>query len=388
LEVEFQNALGVAWTATRGFAAPEAEAAWERARELSEGFGESPALAAALNGLWMCCFARTELQKAHDLAMRTMRIAEVHQDPYMLLMAHNSLGATLLYQGHFESALEHLDAGLSQEEDDGGDWEQTPSVADLRVSALSLSALVLWIRGYPERAAARSREAIERARTLRHPFSLCYALSLGAWLHTYNRDEKAFEALTGELRALAVNQGFVLSDWGDFFLAPLLDGQEETGTASSGAHSAARFTHTGFGLNLGMTSTCCFLTEKYFSKGELEKAEGALRWGFDALTAGEERYWEGELLRWSGELLRALGEDGALEDAERRYRDALKVTARQAALSLELRAATSLARLLLSQARAREARELLAEVYGRFTEGFNTPDLQGARALLESMDPP
>ncbi len=390
LEIDFQNALGVAWTATRGFAAQEAEAAWERARELCEGLGEPLALAVALNGLWMSCFARTELEKAYELAQRTMQIAEAHRDANMLLMAHTSLGATLLYQGHFSRALQHLETGLAQESGDEGEAGVTPSVADLRVSALSLSALALWVRGYPEKAAAQSREAVDRARRLSHPFSLCYALSFGAWLHTFNRDETAFAELMDELRELAETQGYFLAEWGDFFLGPLLDDKEATATSSSGAHSGSLFTHTGFGLNLGMTSTCCFLAERYHSQGQIERAEGALHWGFDALGSGQERYWEGELFRLSGELVLALDAAGAeaaraREEAEQRFRSALEITARQGALSLELRAATSLARLLRGQGRVEKARGLLAEVYGRFTEGLDTADLQGARTLLETL---
>ncbi len=380
-ELAFLNALGTAWAAARGFGAREAEQAWVRARELCQRLGEPPELALVLNGSWMVRFARGELARALELARQTLDLAEARGDASLLLMAHGSIGATLFYQGHFVLALEHFETGLAQQEGDGS--EELIFVADQRVSVLSLSALALWIRGLPEKAAARCRAALDRARGLSHPFSMCYALSFGAWLETYRREEEAVRGHLAELAELDGEQGFSLAEQGDFFLSPLLEARHQAGTRSSLAPS--RGTHTGFGLNLGMTSTCCVLAERYLTAGHLEKAEGALHWGFDSLSSTEEHYSEGELYRLSGELVLAAGSDGHREEAESRFRQALVITARQGARAFELRAATSLAKLLAKLGRGGEAGGLLKEVYGRFTEGFDSADLRDARALLETL---
>ena len=382
-EVEFQSALGVAWAAARGFASEEAEQAWTRTRELCLVLGKPPQLALALHGLWMVRFARAELAQALELGRQTLELAEAGQDNGQILMGHNSIGATLFYQGDFPSALEHFETGLALETAEDGDTALF--VADHRVSALSLSALALWIRGFPTKAALRSHDAIVRARELAHPFSMCYAFSFGAWLHTYRRDAETARALIDELGQLAEKQGFLPADWGDFFLGPLL-GEREPADTNSG-YSASRNTHTGFGLNLGMTSTCCLLAERYLAQEQLERAEGALHWGFDALSSSEEKCWEGELYRLSGELVLAGdvgGVEAAREEAEGRFRKALEITSGQGARSLELRSATSLARLLWDLSRRNQARDLLTQVYGSFTEGFEVADLQEARSLLET----
>ncbi|MCP4662172.1 MAG: AAA family ATPase [bacterium] len=386
-EIAFQSTLGVAWATTRGFGAQEAERAHTRAYELCTGLDEPPQLAGVMNGLWMARFARAEFDRALELGSRMLELAETRADADALLMAHFSLGATLFYQGHFGRASEHLETGLALETAAGDPGEGLIFVADHRVSVLCLSALTLWVRGYPEKAAERIREALARARQLSHPFSLVYALGLSAWLHTFRREEDAVGQRAGEMLALADQQGFYLAEWDDFFLGPILGHQGSRVKARTWSQStpSGQAATTGLGLNLGRTAICCFLAEKYCAEGHLDKAEGALRWGFDALRSTEERYWEGELYRLSGELALATGGEDARREAESCFQEALAITTRQGARSLRLRAAVGLGRLWQSLGKNREARDLVAGVLETFTEGFDTTDLKAARELLEAL---
>ncbi len=386
-EIAFQGTSGVAWAITRGFGAEEAERAYTRAYELCAGLGEPPELTGVMNGLWQVRFARADFDRALKLGSRMLELTESRRDPEALLMAHFALGATLFYQGHFARAAEHLETGLTVENAAGEPGEDLVFVADHRVSALCLSALTLWVRGYPDQAAERIDEALARARQLSHPFSLVYALGLSAWLHTFRREEDAVRQRAEEMLALADQQGFYLAEWDDFFLGPTLGEHSSRMKARSLSLTtpSGPAATTGLGLNLGRTAICCFLAERYCADGHLDKAEGALRWGFDALRSTQERYWEGELYRLSGELVLAGGEDTARREAESCYREALAITTRQGARSLELRASVGLGRLWQSLGKNRDARDLVAVALEAFTEGFDTADLKAAQALLETL---
>jgi len=387
-EITFQSTLGIAWASTRGFGAQEAERAYTRAYELCTGLGEPPELSGVMNGLWMARFARAEFDRALELSSRMLELAESRDDAGALLAAHFSLGATLFYQGHFARASEHLETGLALETAAGDPGsEELVFVADHRVSVLCLSGLTLWVRGYPEKAAERMREALARARQLSHPFSLVFALGFSAWLHTFRREDNAVRQRAEEMLAVAEQQGFYLAEWDDFFLGPILGEEPSRVKARTWSQStpSGQSATTGLGLNLGRTAICCFLAERYCAEGHFDKAEGALRWGFDALRSTEERYWEGELYRLSGELVLAAAGEDARREAESCFQEALAITTRQGARSLQLRAAVGLGRLWQSLGKNREARDLVAGVLESFTEGFDTADLKAAQELLKAL---
>jgi len=243
---------------------------------------------------------------------------------------------------------------------------------------------VLWYLGYPDQAVARIQEALILARELSHPFSLAHALDHAAWLHQYRRDGRlALEQAEADM-ALCHEQGFsfflahgtILRGW-----ALAAQGQRPEGITQMQRGMAALRT---IGVGVLLPRDHAMLAEAY---GESGQAEAGLRLLAEALTTADHQgmhLWEPELYRVKGELLLRQTIPDALE-AERCFRQALDIARRQEAKSLELRVAASLSRLWRQQGKRAAARQLLAEVYGWFTEGFDTTDLQEAKALLDAL---
>ncbi len=386
-EIELQHTLGMAWAAVRGFPAPEAEQAYGRAFELCQRRADAPQLVWVLHGLWAVYFTRSSFARALRLGERMLELAEGWDDPDLLLMARFALGATLFHMGRLEAAQQHLERGLALSTGERDPGEGLLAIADQRVSAGSYAALVLWMRGFPDRAAEHSREAVARARRLGHPFSLCYALSFAAWLHVYRREDGTVRELAAELLTLAEEQGFFLAEWGDFFLDQADDsGRPKTRREHEPLRMMRRAseTHTGLGLTLGQTAIFSLMAERLVAEGDVEKAQGAVMLGLAAVRSTGEAYWQGELHRLRGELLLAGGQGGE-EQAEAAFDEALELARRQGARSLELRATVSLSRLWQQQGKRQQARERLAAVVDAFTEGYDTADLQQARSLLEAL---
>jgi predicted ATPase len=252
---------------------------------------------------------------------------------------------------------------------------------DLGVFFLAYMTRPLWLLGYPDQAIRRSDEALILAQELAHPFSLTYALTFAAWVHHFRREGHATHVRAEALCALAGEQGFA------FFLA--------TGTMYRGWALAEQ------GQSIEGIVQICEGLEAYRATGAevdrayflalLAEAYGQGKQDDEGLTVLEEALaltgrqasvmWEAELHRLKGELLLARSVENQV-GAEACFHEALAIARRQQAKSLELRAAMSLSRLWQLQGKCAEAYDLLAPIYGWFTEGFDTADPQEAKALL------
>jgi len=301
------------------------------------------------------------------------------------LIAHEVLGDTLYWLGEFPRALEHLEHGIALYRfDEHRALAHQHAGYDPGVACRGFSAYALWYLGYPDRALRRSEEAIALARELSQTFSMILAVWFGAEVHHLRREAPLAKACAETVVALSTEQanvlmlglGMVEQGW-----ATAHEGQVDEGIALIvGGVDMCRSS----GSVLELPHYLATLAETYRGAGRIEEALQAAAEGLTCARETSARFNEAELLRIKGELLLVRAGPGA-EGAERCFREALEIAARQSAKSLELRAAISLSRLLQRQGKREEARRLLAEVYAWFTEGFDTADLKDARALLDAL---
>jgi predicted ATPase len=392
-ELAVQAALGPALMAIKGYAAPEVAHAYAQARELCRQVGDTPQLCQVLVGLCIFYQERAELRTAHELAQQLLSLAQRLHDPIGLLWAHNALGYTLRLMGEFVQARTHLEQSLALYD------RHTPPtyygvVFNPGVDSLCGLSETLYVLGYPDQALQRAQEALDLARALSHPFSLAEALSIAARMHRRHGKQHAAQALEDASMALCREQGFahglaqgtVLHGWE---LAK--QGQAEAGIAQM-RRGLEALRATGAEVERPWLLTSLALV--YGSVGQPDRGLALIAEALDTVDKTGKRIDEAGLYRRRGELL--LSQEG-LEDrttgarrevaaaAEACFHQALTIARRQQAKTLELRAAMSLARLWQRQGKQAEARELLAPVYGWFTEGFDTADLQEAKALLEAL---
>jgi len=244
--------------------------------------------------------------------------------------------------------------------------------------------MTLWLLGYPEQALAHLHEALALAHELSHPYSLAYARSMVAFVSQVRRDVPAVHEQAEAAVALSTQQGFTLwAAQGTILRGWVLTMQDqgEEGMAQV-RQGVAAWRATGGALYVPFWGT--MLAEISDHLGHPEDGLQALAEAHTLVEQQEERWWEAEIYRLRGVLL--LKQPGRRQaEAETWLQRALDVARRQEAKALELRAAMSLSRLWQQQGKRAEARALLAPIYGWFTEGFDTADLQEARALLEAL---
>jgi predicted ATPase len=377
-------ALGVALQIAKGHAAPEVEHAYNQAYALCQQVGETPELVPVLFGLWRFHNVRSQWHTARELVGTLLHLAQRAHDPALAVIAYYASGYTSFCLGALPAARQHLEEGIALYTPD---QRRTPTFRtgqDPGVSCRAYVAGTLWLLGYPEQALARVHEALTLAHELAHAFSLAFARCWVATVSQFCRDVPAVHEHAEAAVTLATEQGFPLwithgtsvHGWG---LA--LQGQGEEGMAQV-LQGIAAWRATGAVQLVPYFST--LLAEVSAHLGHIEDGLQALAEAHTLVEQHEERWWEAEIHRLRGVLL--LQQTGTPQaEAETWLQRALDVARRQEAKSLELRAAMSLSRLWQQQGRQAEARELLAPVYGWFTEGFDTADLQEARALLDTL---
>ena len=381
-ELEMQTALGPALRNIKGWSSPEAEHAYTRARELCQQVGETPQLFPALFGLWTSSVVRPQFQTARELGEHLLRLGQNASDPTLLTQAHWVLGFTLLFMGAFAPARVHLEHVMALYDPQHHRSHTLLYAQDPGPSALSYAALALWYLGYPDQALQRGQQAVTLAQELSHPMTLAFALGGVAEIYQFRREVQRTQERAEALLTLVTEQRFafwlvattVLRGW-----ALAEHGQGAEGIVQIRQGLAA---WQAMGEALYQPHFRALLAEIYGNVGQPEAGLIVLDEVLDAVRTNGLCYCEAELYRLRGMLLQAVGESG---EAEVCLHQALDVARRQQAKSWELRAATSLARFWQQQGKCAEGRALLAPVYGWFTEGFDTADLQEAKALLEEL---
>jgi predicted ATPase/class 3 adenylate cyclase len=383
-ELDLQTTLGPVLMAVKGFASSDTERAYARARELCQQVGETPQFFPVLYGLWRFYMLRAELQTTRELAEQLYRMAQRAQDPELLLEAHRVLGSTMFWLGEMAPARAYSEQGMAlydpqQHRSHAFVYGQEPGVA-----CLCFAAMPIWMLGYPDQARQRIHEALALTKEFTHPFSLAFTLAMVAIVHQFRREAQVVEERAEAIKTLSTEQGFpywlafgtILQGWA---LAAQGEGVEGIAQIHQGL-AAYRAT----GAELHRPYFLSLLAEAYEKVGQPEEGLSLLVEALAIVENTGERNWEAELHRRKGELFLIL-QGQKVGEAEECFRQALDIARRQQAKSLELRAAMSLSRLWQQQGKQEEAHQLVAEIYGWFTEGFDTADLQEAKVLLEEL---
>ncbi|MBI3801356.1 MAG: AAA family ATPase [Deltaproteobacteria bacterium] len=402
-ELSLQIALGAPLLASQGLASSEAERAYRRARELCQQMGETALLSTVLWGLGVCSLQQGKIRAACEIAEQGLTLAQRGQDRASLMVAHSVLGTFLFFLGELSPARTHLEQGIALY-----DPQLHHSLAhhywcDFGVLARGFVTQALRLLGYPDQALKRSREALTLAQELAHPQSLAFALYAAEVLHHFRRENERVQERAEAEVALAGEQGLPLwLAWGTMFRGWALaeQGEKEAGLVQLRQGFAA-FRATGSGL---LIPYClCLLAETYGRVGQLEEGLSVLTEALAVVNSNEERWLEAEVYQLRGTLtLKQSGVQSpasnvpntqhptpspqAEADAEACFLKAIEIARQQQAKSLELRATVSLARLWQQQGKQHTARQLLSDIYDWFTEGFDTKDLQEAKALLEALN--
>jgi predicted ATPase len=384
-EVDMLIALGASLNATKSIAAPEVEQTYIRAHHLCQHLEEPQQLFPVLRGLWNHYNIRAELQTAHQLGAQLLTLAQQVQDPGMLIAAHRALGTTGFFMGAVASAQTHCAQGIALYDPQQHRASALLYGEDAGVVCHSFAAWTLWCLGYPTQGLTRSHEVVTLAQQMAYPFSLAFALGLSAVFYAFRREVCAAQERAESAITLATEHGFpywrayssILRGWTLAHQGQVKEGIEQK-------HQGLR-AYRATGAEALRPYFLALLAEAHGIQGEPEAGLTALT---EALTLADttgERWYESECYRLKGELLLQLSADNQAE-AESCFHHALDVARNQQAKSWELRAAISLARLWQQQGKRPAAHDLLAPIYGWFTEGFDTADLQEAKALLDQLE--
>ena len=379
-ELALQIALGNALVAIEGYGIEEVGQSYTRAHELARQLEDPESELASLWGLAQFRVTRGELGEAGRVGDESLERGRQRQDPALELLGHRIQGMVCFHSGQPAAARKHLETGLSL---GGARRTSSHELDESLVYCRSLLGVVLWILGYPDQALERCHEAVRVARRINRPMSLGCAHHHRGMVLCLRHDVEATRKEAETLLKIAADWGLPLwLAWGSLLQGWVRSLDQPMMAVPQLCQALASWRATGA---RSMVPTYLAVLADVFDRAEDPKM--GLSTLAEALSIVEEhgeRLNEAELLRLKGRLLRTQQP----EAAERCYRQALEVARAQQGLSWELRAATGLGRFLAERGEKRAARELLVDICGRFTEGFETPDLLGAQALGEQIATP
>ncbi len=383
-EMQLFAALGVSLMQTKG-PAPDTTAAWTTALEIAERLHDIEYQLRALWGLWHFRVSLGECRAALALAESFCGRVASSDNPAELLVGERMVGVSLHYLGDQANARLHLERMLSRYVAPAHRSHAIRFQYDQQVAGRMILARILWLQGFPDQALRTAQDNVEDARAIDHALSLCYALEAACLVPLWIGDLPAAERYVAML--LDHSARHALAVWharGRCLNGVLLIKRGEVGGGLPLLRDALEeLRETGFVPH--HTALLGTVAQGLAGRGEIVQGLGTID---EALARSErdEEYWcIAELLRIKGELIEQTGAPGAASAGEEHFQHALQWASRQGALSMELRCATGLARRWHERGRIQPARELLAPVYGRFTEGFDTADLRAARALLDHL---
>jgi predicted ATPase len=383
-ELALHVALGPTLQVTKGYAAPEVGQNYDTARRLCQQVGDAQQFFQVLTGLWIFHSVRAENQLAYQLGEQLLEAAQRVQDQALLNIAHRALGTTCFWTGNFGSARVHLRQVIGVDKPRRHDSVAYALGSNVKAHSLLFDFLMLDWLGYPEQALENSREAFNFAAALSHPFTVAIATFFMAWLDYSRRDVSATQAQAEAAVSLSTEHGFPFWRTGGTMLvgwALAHQGQTERGIETIREGLTA---YEATGAKQYRTCALALLADACWKGGQIEGGLTAINEALTAVEKTGERWWETEIHRLKGHLLLAQSPDHQAE-AEQCFQQAIDIARKKEAKSLELKATVSLSRLWRDQGKRDAARDTLAEIYGWFTEGFDTPYLQEAKALLEEL---
>ena len=389
-EIRLQVALINPLLHVKGYAAPESKAAVERARlliERAEALGEPSEdpllLFSVLYGSWVASFIAFNGDVMRELATRFLELAKKQGATVPIMIGHRLMGTTLTATGDIAKARAHHDQGIALYDPAKHRPLVTRFGQDAGVTGLSFRSLTLWFLGYPEAALADTDHALKIAREIGQAATLMFALAVTNFTRIFCRSCATASARIDELIALADEKGALqrkaegVTQKG-CVLALIGEASDSVQTITSGI-TAWQST----GATVWVPLYLSYLAKAYAELGQIDDAWRCIGEAIKTIETTKERWYEVEVYRMAGEI--ALKSPERATKAEAYFGQALVIARAQQAKSWELRAALSMARLLSAQGEPDKATDLLAPVYGWFTEGFDTSDLKEAKALLDAL---
>jgi predicted ATPase len=390
-EIRLQAALIHPLIHLKGHAAPETKAAAERARvliEQAQSLGESPddplLLLSALGGVAAASFVAFDGDAVRQLAAQFMRLARKQGGTAPLMLGHSFVGAAFLYTGDIAKGRNHLDRAIALYDPAEHRALATRFATNTGVHSLCYRAWALWFLGYPEAALSDPSRALSHARQIGQTSVLMNTLGVTCVSHILRRDYTTAANQIDELVTLADEKGS--SYWKALGMLHRGGILVASGRAAEGIEMIVSWlpARRSTGSTSFIPLWSLYLTSAYAQLGQFDEARRCIAEALAAIQATKEKWCDAEVHRVAGEVALKSPESDAAK-AETYFERALAIARAQQAKSWELRAAMSLARLWRDQGRRDEARDLLAQVYGWFTEGFDTLDLKEAKALLNAL---
>jgi len=380
-ELVLQTALFSPLAASKGYGAPEMGQAFNRARELGRQMEDSAQLFKVIHGLVGFNMLRAELKTAQEQTRQLLRIAHNLEDVDLLLQANRLMGEILYSIGELGPARTYLEQAVALYDPQLHRSHAFLYGEDPGMALAIYSAVNLWMLGYSEKAMESSKKALALAKESAHPYSLAYATSFDCIHYILRRKPQVAQDKAEAVIALSSKHGFnnllafgiVLQGWA------LAEQRQEKGIEQMNQTLAMI---QAAGAQLWGPSILGLLAQGYMKAGRTEEGLATLAGALKMANENEERWYEAELYRLRGELFVMQGDK---TEAEANYHKAIEVARGQGAKFFELRATVSVCRLWEERGKSAQARQMLEEIYGWFTEGFDTVDLQEARALLEEL---
>jgi predicted ATPase len=390
-QIKLQVGLANASMHTKGYAAPDTKASFDQARSLverAEALGEpleDPLLLfSVLYGFWVANLVAFNGDAMRDLAAQFLALAEKQRATVPLMMGHRLMGTSLMYTGDIAECQAHFDQAIALYDPTEHRPLATRFGQDVVVTALSYRSWALWSLGYPEAARADTDHALKDAREMGQAATLMFALAITPLTLNHCGDYAAASARTDELIALADEKGALL--WKAYGMVNQGSLFALAGKASSVVQTITSWITAlrSTGVTMLMPMSLPILAKAYAELGQFEEAWRCIGEAMTAVETTKEKWCEADIHRTAGELTLMLPMPDAAK-AEAHFERALAIAREQQAKSWELRAAMSMARLWRDQGKRQQAHDLLAPVYGWFTEGFDTLDLKEAKSLLEQL---
>lgn len=392
-ELSLQLALGQALMVSQGYGLPAVKQAFDRAWTLYRQVGEAPHVYVVLFGLFAFYLTGGQLRVAYELSEQFLRQAKQRSDRAALPVAQRLLGVTQLWLGQLAQARVHLEESIALYNS-----AQPPAPVLTYGQSSAAIALVdfahnLWLLGYPDQARQWAEEARRRAEAESQTLTSVYVLTVSAIIYDLLGDWPNALSLAEATITLSTEHGLVFWRAGGAIIREAMrikQGQADPEILAEMRQNLAIFQATG--AVVGLPYMLSLLAEALGSLAQPTEGLSLLAEAQAVVADTEHRTWEAELYRLQGELrLKAEGRaarltaESAEMTAEACFQQAIAIAQRQEARSWELRATVSLARLWQKQGKKEEAYHMLAEIYGWFSEGFDTADLKEARALLAEL---
>jgi predicted ATPase len=390
-QINVQVALVNALIHTKGHTASETKASLDQARlfmEQAEALGEPPRdpllLFSVLWGFWVANYAAFNGEVGRDLASQFLTLAEMQGTRVPLMIGHRLVGTSWLYTGDIKEGQAHYDQAIALYDPAADRPLATRFGQDVRVAILSNRSPALWFLGYPETALKDADDALKYARESSHAPTLMYALNHGSWTHIWCGNYATAKSQADELVALADEKGALVWRVSGMIIQGWVSALAGEASNTIQMTTSGISTWRSMGATLWMPYCLSYLARAYAEVEQFDDARSRIGEAIAMMETTKERWCEAEIHRTAGEIALMFPEADVAK-AQAYFERALAIARAQQAKSWELRAAMSMARLWRDQGKRQQAHDLLAPVYGWFTEGFDTLDLKEAKALLDEL---